>query len=167
MRIACWKLIIGMVLLAGCSAGDAALSPEFVQVRQQLLLTEEPENAIGILELREAGLTDSEVVLLGRVGGVKEPWSPGRAAFVMSDPVAQIGADHVCDGCAFCKQRKEEQIEPWAIVRFSDAQGQVLPVDARALLGIDESQTVVVRGQATVDSLGNLILAARDIYVRR
>ncbi len=160
--------LLGLVTLAGCSASQAAGDADVLAARTQVLLTSEPENAVGILEIREDGIPEEEFTLVGRVGGVAEPWSPGEAAFIMSDPVAGISGDHECgDDCAFCKKKNEHKVEPWAIVQFTDDSGIVLPIDARKLLALEESQTVVVRGRATVDSLGNLIVSAKGIYIRR
>jgi len=161
-----------MVLLfavsAGCGSSDAHLSPQIKKTRERLVLSSEPKDILGILEVREAGVPEGEFALLGRIGGVAQPWSPGEAAFIMSDPVVEVANDHVCSGdCAFCKKKKEKQPDPWAIVQFADETGNVLPIDARKLLDVEESQTVVVHGHASVDSIGNLVMSARGIYIRR
>ena len=53
------------------------------------------------------------------------------------------------------------------IVEVVDAKGQVPAVDARKLLGLAEGQTVVVRGEARIDGLGNLAVRARGVHLRR
>jgi hypothetical protein len=53
------------------------------------------------------------------------------------------------------------------MVKFLDAQGKVMAVDARELLGVNEQQSVVVRGVAGRDKSGNVSVAADGIYVRR
>lgn len=163
---AAWLLI----MLGGCAQPSSQQTAQLEVHRAKYLLAEEPEEARGILEFREQEPDASEVVLFGRVGGLTETWSPGAAAFVMCDPSSAVAADqgHVCkDGCAFCKKTKQDGLESTAIVQFTDASGKVLPIDARQLFALEEKQTVVVRGTANVDSLGNLVVSANGIYIRR
>ena len=51
--------------------------------------------------------------------------------------------------------------------KFVDEQGQTVAVDARELLGLKESQMVVVQGKAKRDEQGNLTVLAEGLYVRR
>lgn len=162
--------VLLLVSVVGCSRSDGAKTAQIERHRSQFLLNEEPEGIQGILEYREASAPAGDVVLFGRVGGIQETWSPGAAAFVICDPTSAIAADdgHVCkDGCAFCKKTKQNELDSQVIVQFTDDQGQVLPIDARKLFPLEEKQTVVVQGTASVDSVGNLILSARGIYIRR
>lgn len=157
-----WLLPLAL-LAAGCGTHadiDAA--------RARYLLAEEPNDARGILELREAAAT-GEVVVVGRVGGVSQPWSKGQAAFIITDPTAGGDDAHVCtdDGCPFCAKKKQAETDAIAVVQFVDARGQVLPLDARQLFDLQVEQTIVVRGEAKVDSLGSLILSANGLYIRR
>lgn len=158
-------------LLTGCGRSSQASDPEVARQRSQFLLADEPADAIGIMEYRELEHQAGAVVLVGRVGGQHETWSPGAAAFVISDPAVALAAEghaHPCDdGCAFCKKRKENLMASHAIVQFKNAQGQIVPHDARDLFHLEEHQTVVVEGHAEVDSLGHLVVSARGIYVRR
>lgn len=166
MMVAPW---IAAVLLAGCNPGSVPLDPKFAADRERLLLKEEPPEPVGIMELRETGVGENQVVLFGKIGGVKgQTWSPGNAEFMLSDPTATVGGEHKADcNCLFCKNKKQKMPEPYAIVQFCDDGGHVLPVDARQLLPLEESLMVVVRGRATVDTLGNLVVAANGIFVRR
>ncbi len=52
------------------------------------------------------------------------------------------------------------------MVEMVDQSGQVPPVDAQKLLGLSEGQTVVIRGEATLDKLGTLVVRSGGIYVR-
>jgi len=53
-----------------------------------------------------------------------------------------------------------------ALVKVVDGDGRPVMSDARALLGIKESATVVVRAKAKRDEAGNLSLLADGLYVR-
>lgn len=155
-----------LTALVGCApSGDAQLAA----VRSQFVLSEEPAGALGVLELPESLPPNQEVVLVGQIGGVPDPWTRGQASFVVVDPIALVetgphGAK--CD-CAFCKShQKSDPSTGRATVQFVH-DGQVLGIDARKLFDVEQDQMVVVRGRAARDSGGNLIVAANGIYVRR
>ena len=163
-------LAVAMLSVLGLASGCSRTESEMAAARAKFLLAEEPADAQGVLDLREGAVT-GDVVVVGRVGGVSQPWSKGQALFVISDPTAGGDDGHVCtdDGCPFCAKKKEAQAETEAIavVQFVDDQGQVLPLDARQLFDLKVQQTVVVRGKAKVDDLGSIILSANGLYIRR
>jgi hypothetical protein len=152
------------LLVAGCGGAQA----QFDAARARYLLVEEPAEPVGILELRESAVT-GDVVVVGRVGGVSQPWSKGQAAFIISDPTAGGDDGHVCtdEGCPFCAKKKQAETDAIAVVQFVDEQGRILPLDARELFQLKSDQTIVVQGRATVDALGSLILSANGLYIRR
>jgi hypothetical protein len=165
------KMMRALLLLAFCllTTGCGRLETEMTAARARFLLAEEPADAQGVLDLRETAAT-GDVVVVGRVGGVSQPWSRGQAVFIISDPT--VGGEdegHVCsdEGCPFCANKKQAENEAIAVVQFIDAQGRVLPLDARELFGLELQQTVVVRGRAKVDELGSLIVSANGLYIRR
>lgn len=166
---------LGLLLLVtlACTKYDPALDPQVAAHRGRLLLTQEPSGAVGILDARELLTAPAELVLVGRVGGVDQPWTPGRAAFVIVDPAADADDEHhahgshACgDDCPFCSKETGEP-DATAIIRFVDERGELLPFDARTLFDLSSKQTVVVRGRGEVDSLGNLVVRADGVYVRR
>ena len=139
--------------------------------REKYLLADEPEGVQGIVAVREEIQEGETYVLFGRVGGIDDPWSPGKAAFVIADPVAlmELDADgHDCkDGCAFCKHKKGHPSKHLAMVRVVDDAGNVVRIDARKLLELDVDDMVVVRGKVSIDKLGNMIVNADGVHVRR
>ncbi len=157
-------------LTAGCGASQAT-DLEHVGVNgQQFVLAEEPAGALTIAEAKQAA-SQGEVVLIGRIAaGDLSPWHDGKAAFLISDAMAVIdeGDHHHCEDseCLFCKG-ESSITDRQAIVQFVDQAGGVIPVDARKLLQVEENQLVVVRGRGQVDGLGNLVLSADGIYIRR
>ena len=52
------------------------------------------------------------------------------------------------------------------LVKVVDEQGKVVPVDSRELLGLKESDMVVVKGTAKKDNAGNLVVLAKGVFVR-
>jgi len=151
-----------------CLLGCGTSASRYLTQREDFLLLDEPAGAIGVLELSETIEGEQDVVIVGQIGGVTDPWSPGLANFVMADPVAIIegeGHPESCD-CPFCK-KTAEQAEGLALVEFLNKHGEVLRVDAQKLFDIEKDLMVVVRGRARMDDLGHLVVAARGLYVRR
>jgi hypothetical protein len=169
MRHVFHLLFLGSIaVLAGCSASTEASQAPLPEGKQ-FLLTEEPDELFGILEFRESGETASEdLVLLGRIGGGKQTWSPTSAEFMLTDPTHQPpDSKHACvdDNCPFCKD-KHDTTSATAIVMLTDDHGAVPKFDARRLLPLKEGQLVVVRGPAEINSIGQLIVKARGVYIR-
>jgi len=170
MKSTMWLLGIFLSLLApvltGCGLSSAVEDNANSQVQSKFLLREEPRGAIGIAEAKNRLEENENVVLLGRIeAGEFEPWDDGKASFLITD--ATIEGHHHAEGheCAFCKGKKDP-LEIMAIVRFVGDDNKVLSVDARELLGVKKSQTVVVRGRGEVDDLGQLTVSADGIYLR-
>ncbi len=240
MRPFAFALAVGLVGLSawGCTSDQEtpSASPDVEVYRSQYLLSQEPQNPLGVIAARETVTGDEhehehegdehaqehegehdhhahehegeehahdhdhdhahdhshaaepkQVVVVGKIGGVSEPWDEGRAAFMIADPsdTAQHDAEHSHDhghahdghdhdghdhgaahSCPFC-ERAKEGTRSLAIVQFVDQQGEILPIDARQLFDLEEGQTVVVRGPATIDALGNLVISAEGLYPRK
>lgn len=178
IRIACLTAmgVLASFLAVGCQQAADALPAHLAPLRAKYLLADEPADALGVADAFAAADSQPELVLVGQIPASPEPWTKGRALFLVADPgVCSVdgGHDaHACgDGCPFCAKKKEGQPDPLAqtlaVVQFVDEQGQVLPHDARQLFGIETDQVVVVRGRAQVDGLGRLVVSANGLYVRR
>jgi len=170
-------LTAGIALLAGCAKNEQAaprVQVEHPELGQQFVLAEEPAGAVGILDFREAppdtAPPTGEVALVGRIGGGQPTWSSQSASFLLSDPAHEIaeGSQHVCtsDNCPFCKAKQGED-KSHAIVMLTLEDNRVPACDARKLLPLEEGQMVVVRGRTEINALGQLIVHARGLYVRR
>lgn len=155
--------------LVGCTGGQSP-SPAEATAGVQFLLTEEPAETMGILDYREAKQELAEVSLLGRIGGGDPTWSPESAMFLVSDPSHEVANDpaHQCkgDNCPFCKGKSGAE-QAQAVIMLTDEEGKVPSIDARKLLPLAEGQMVVVRGRPEVNAVGQLVIHARGIYVRR
>jgi len=167
---------LSLLMAMGCDFDETggALPPE----GHALLLADEPAGAQGVVEVKSA-LQDADdpsqpvdLVLFGTVGGVEGfVWEPDRAVFTVQDSELEDlshshGAGHDADNCPFCQANRKKALDSTAQVRIVDAQGQVVGVDARTLLGLSEGQTVVLEGQGHIGSLGNLVVEAEGLYVR-
>ena len=178
-----WDAAVGFVLLglllAGCNRSEVRDAAQADGPAAAYLLKDEPPGARGVLDIR-ADLEGREkpeeavgVVLVARVGGVEGyTWDPNRAAFTVQDLPAAEHAEsdetpqHDAENCPFCRAEKKKLLASTALVQVVDAQGAVPAVDARKLLGLEEGQTIVVRGEAQIDGLGNLAVRAAGVYVR-
>lgn len=164
-------LLSAAMTASGCSQNAAADRVQAKAHRAKLLLEQEPEGAMAVLDVRESLTGEQDVVIVGRIGGVSDPWTHGKASFVMMDAVAMaMGDDHSgCDdpGCPYCSSGKESDTETLAYVNFVDDDGKVLPVDARELFELEDKQTVVVQGRARINEVGYLVVTADGLYVRR
>ena len=163
-----------LVLAAGCA--QEAASPDATATRAPAsadglpyLLASEPEGARNVIGVREVASNEQAVVITGRIGGSENPWIDGKAAFSIVDLSLQACSDIPGDACPkpwdyCCETDKLPQAT--ALVKFVDADGNLLGHDARRLLNLEELQTVVIRGNAQRDDAGNLAVLASGLYVR-
>lgn len=170
-RIQFLFLLALLATVGACNKVDERVS----SLRGQLMLADEPAGAASIAEVRDGFDAEQEpeqdVLVVGRIGaGEFEPWGDGQASFLLaealpaSDHAATPGHDPAT--CPFCR-RRAAKADATALVQFRDAKGEVLPIDARELLGVKKDQVVVVRGKGHVDKLGVLVVSATGIHVRR
>ena len=68
--------------------------------------------------------------------------------------------------CAFC-QAKEKDTGAMALIQIVDEQGQLINMDARELLGVQEGKVVVAQGSGSIDEDGTLVFAASRIFLRK
>jgi hypothetical protein len=171
------QTLVGLTLLSclvGCGgateARDAASAVPTNVDGAQFLLSEEPEGAVGVVAALESVEDGMPLVLVGRVGGAANPWVDGRAAFMVLDPSVTVVAEgeekdegEVCMGdcCA------TERLEFTTLVKVIDAEGRLVPVDARQLLGLKESDLVVLEGHAEKKSDKGFVMLASRVYIRR
>jgi len=165
-------VLLAVTLLSGCKKSDASDKDGLSQHRSKLMLAEEPTGAKGVIDTREAMPREGELVIVGKVGGRANPWTPGQASFVLADASIALESDgkHKCDdaGCAFCsKSTKQAEQQLVALVQFHGDDGKIVPIGAQELFDIGASDTVVVRGRAKVSDDGWLIVVADGLYVRR
>jgi hypothetical protein len=177
MRLALSIILSSLVLLASTSCGgnssatinSQALTPASIN-GSKYLLTEEPDDVIGVIAARQSAKDGDPIVVVGRIGGAANPWIEGRAAFMLLDPSMVVVADgtestegEVCldDCCA------AERTGATTLVKIVDENGKVLHVDARELLGVTENEIVVVRGSVSKDDAGKFVLQANGVHVRK
>jgi len=170
---------VSLPLLSGCGEGAdsqaiaavATTTASTVEIDGSLfLLDEEPTGAVGVIAARESAEDGKPLVLVGRIGGAANPWIDGRAAFTLLDASMAVvdegedsGDGELCMGdcCA------TERINCTTLVKVVDAQGKLVLVDSRKLLGLSESDMVVLQGTAKKDESGNFVMLAKGVFIRK
>ncbi|WP_146573536.1 hypothetical protein [Botrimarina hoheduenensis] len=185
-------LVIGMAGgMAGCAEGPVKADPAVAeQLRALLQLSEEPVGAQTPLDWREslgeldpAVEKDAPILLMGRVGGMPNPWPEtetdfpwrrGTATFFLVDPATadefaehagEDGAAHAAD-CPFCAREAASKANAVAAVTFLGTDGKAAGIDARELFGLSEGDTVVVRGKAKLLGDELLVVEADGLFRR-
>ena len=170
-------IVLGLSLLAlvpwlGCT-GSSNSAPSAAGAK--VLLDAEPADVSGLVDLKSSLITgiapmDGESAIEGRVVSGQD-WEPNSAMFLVRD--LQADTEHTHDHgdgdhseCAFC-QAKEKQTGAMALIQVVDDQGHTISMDARKLLGVEESQIVVAQGSPTIDEDGTLVFAASKIFIRK
>jgi hypothetical protein len=138
--------------------------------RSKYLLSNEPDGAIGVIAARAAAHDGDPIVVVGRIGGIANPWIDGRAAFMLLDASIKLvpegtesKAGAMCTGDCCASERARNM----TLVKLVDENGRLLTVDARQLLGVNANDLVVIRGKTNKDDSGNLIVLANGVFIRR
>jgi hypothetical protein len=157
-----------VVAFGGCSDNKSGGTPSAEGTKY--LLASEPADPLGVVEARKKTKDSDHVVLLGRIGGRKDPWGSGQASFSIVDASFKSCNEKEGDTCEtpwdFCCADPKELLGAMATVKVVDDKGDTVQTPARELLGVKELQTVVVRGKAKRDDKGNLTVLATGLYVR-
>ena len=188
--------------LSGCAEGPVKADPAIIaELRSRYLLQEEPDGALTPIGWREEqsetaesesaetpvvaqSIDPTEVVLVGQVGGMPNPWTetePGfpwrenEATFFLVDPgtaadfadhAAEVGDNHAAD-CPFCAREAANKSSSVVAISFLGEDKKPTPIDSRELLGVSEGDTVVVRGVLQTLLGGELlVLHADGLFVR-
>lgn len=188
MRATPSQLAVFVVLAAsvvGCAKGPVKADPAVVaELRAKLLLTEEPAEALSLLDWRALEQEGEMITLVGKVGGMPNPWGDtapdfpwraGEATFFVVDPVtAAEFADHVGEDadahaadCPFCARKAESKTSSIAAVSFLASDGEAIQIDARELLGVKAGDTVVVHGRPLPIGDDLLVIEADGLFIRK
>jgi hypothetical protein len=163
--------VAAMAAMLGCgTSSESAVPTTAVNIDgSKFLLNEEPDGALGVIAARETAEDGKPLVMVGRIGGTANPWIDGRAAFTVLDASMTVVAESedMAEG-AICTEEccDAERATCTALVKIVDPQGSIVSVDSRQLLGVKESDMVVVQGRAQKDDKGNFVMLADRVYIR-
>jgi hypothetical protein len=161
--------LLALGLVMQCSVVARESSKDDSAAAKALILNEEPKDAKGVIETRAKAKDKGDVIVVGRIGGRKNPWVKGAAAFSIVDTSLKACNERPGDTCPtpwdFCCEANLPKQTVFVTV-VDDKTGKTLKQDAREALKLHELETVVVQGKARRDKNGNVTIAASKIYVR-
>jgi len=161
-------VLSALTLTVGCAQPDTeSSSATSTAGNAKYLVTSEPTDAMPVGVARESVENEQSVTVVGLIGGSRDPFVEGLAAFTIVDPKVPYCADE--EGCPtpwdYCCT--QDQVKGnIATVKVVDESDEPVTDDARQLLGVKELSTVVVTGTAQRDDAGNLTVAATQVFVR-
>jgi hypothetical protein len=161
-------LIVAIMLLVvtGCKDKKQVEKPAIDGT--PYLLTSQPADPLEVKELLSDAKDGDEVMVIGRIGGEKDPWVEGLAMFNLVDtsltPCNEIPGDKCPFPWDYCCDPNVATSR--TLVEIVDKNGKTVAEDARRLLSVTELQTIVVKGTARKDGDGNVTLIATGIFVK-
>ena len=167
MCLAMW----GLLLTIGCSQQSGEpVAPTASANGLKYLLDQEPADAKDVVGVRKTAKNGDAVVIVGRIGGSDNPWIENRAAFKIVDRSLKACSDIPGDSCPipwdYCCETHKLPAST-ALVKVVDERGKLVEEDARALLGVIELSTVVLKGKAERDKSGNLTILANSVFIQK
>lgn len=113
------------------------------------LLTEAPADSRPIGEIKPTAAEGDAVILRARIGGRKEPITPGAAVFIVIDPSVpscdQIPGDNCPTPWDYCCEPRESLSANSATIQLVDAQGTPIQTDLIAA-GFKPLDEVIIIG---------------------
>ena len=165
-RMSGWIMTAVVLVAAGCTDDKPAEKPPMDGT--PYLLTSQPAGSLEVKELLSEAKDGDEVVVIGRIGGEKDPWVEGLAMFNIVDnslvPCNEIPGDDCPFPWDYCCDPNVAASR--TLVEVVDKNGETVAEDARRLLSVTELQTIVVKGTARRDTDGNVTLIATEIFVQ-
>ena len=127
-------------------------------------LAKAPDGALEIKKARDAVKNGSELVFVGRISNVSDK----RAQMTVVDNSFVPCNERPEDACKtpwdYCCEDPRDLARGTIVVEFRDGK-KLRKVGAKGFHGIDYLKKVVVKGTATKDSAGNVIVVASGIHV--
>tara|TARA_Y100001968_G_scaffold223329_1_gene206021 strand:- start:1249 stop:1821 length:573 start_codon:yes stop_codon:yes gene_type:complete len=160
-----------LVLVSGCGQKEEAnkvpAGPS--ELGKTMLLTAEPSEALNVGDVFKLEESQDTVVVVGRIGGSRNPWVDGLAAFTFTDLSLTACSEIPGDDCStpwdFCCE--PDLNTNTLLVQMVNQDGSLIDQDARQLLGVGELDTVVVEASVSKDDSGNVTLSASKLYIKK
>jgi hypothetical protein len=157
------RTILAAAIAATLHAPAVAAAPE-----PEVVLKKEPKGAVEVLALKKDAKDQQDVVVVGRIGGRKNPWVKGTAVFPIVDtslrPCSEIPGDTCKTPWDYCCETNVPKAT--LLVMFVDDKGRIIKQDPREMFGVKELSTVVIQGKAKRDKAGNVTVLASKIHIR-
>ncbi|MDX1972483.1 MAG: hypothetical protein SFY68_08135 [Candidatus Sumerlaeia bacterium] len=144
-----------------------SLSEDAGKLPSGILLTTAPE-ARRLTEVKPTAKAGEEITFTGYIGGREEPFTEGRALFLVADEVA---APQCTDGCPTawdaCCTPREAIMANSASVQLVDKEGKVLKLNLNGADGLIPGSRVTIRGKVETLSESVFVVNATGIHVAK
>lgn len=170
-------LLSGSLALVSCSektAETTGTTPEKSEDSlEAIILTEAPEGAVHVAELRKQSKVGDKVNFQAKVIGSTTVMVDGRAIMVVGDPQVLTSCDlHPGDACTtpwdVCCDDHDDIKNNIVTVQVVDAEGSPLKQGLRDVGGIKELSELVITGEVAEGSGDdNMIVNATGIFVKK
>lgn len=166
----------GAVALVACSSekpaapssSAAKVATPAATIPATLFVAEAPADAAAITKARTSAKAGDSVVLTGFIGGRVDPFTAGRAMFVMADPEQTPACtDHCETPWDACCEPKDKIAAGTATVQVVDEKGEMLKADLNGVGELKPGSTVTVAGVVRTAEAGAFVVDAKSIYVSR
>jgi len=158
-------------LLTGCGGpapNQDESTPPAAKLPEGLLLTAVPEGAVSLSEARANAAVGETVAFTGYIGGRVEPFTEGRALFLMADTE---NAPACTDECATpwdaCCTASDTIAANSATVQLTDAEGKLLHLSLQGRHGLAPGAALTVVGEVRQANEAVFVVDATGIAVQQ
>ena len=151
------------------AANPVAQSAGSTTLPANLLVTEQPTGAIGVIEARTTAKTGDRVAVIGRIGGSRAPFVSSRAIFTIVDQsmksCIETGEDEHCPRpWDYCCEDKTELAKSMASIEISDANGKPLALALELEGTFKPLMLIAVEGTLQSTEGGSFVVRAEHVY---
>ena len=123
-------------------------------------------DAMPVSAARQSAKVGEEIALTGYIGGREEPFTEGRAMFLLADakdaPACTDGCTTPWDACCVAA---EDVAKNSATIQVVDAEGRALKSSLKGHNGLQPGSTVTVRGKVAQKDDAVLVVNAESIHI--
>jgi hypothetical protein len=154
------------LVVAACKRSPEGGPPPTSALPDRYWLPQAPAGAMQAAEVRAHAKSGEQIVVTGVVGGRKQPFTEGAAAFTIVDDAAKKCTPGECETpWDYCCTPPDQLSASTVVVEFHE-NGHPIRQGARGYHGLDHMKTVVVAGEARRDDAGNVTVVATGIHVK-
>ena len=151
------------------AANPVAQSARPTALPANLLVTEQPAGAIGVIEARIAAKTGDRVAVIGRIGGSRAPFVSSRAIFTIVDQSMKScletdEEEHCPRPWDYCCEEKKELAKSMASIEISDANGKPLALALESEGTFKPLMLIAVEGTLQSTEGGSFVVRAEHVY---
>ena len=164
---------IALLALSGCgdSPSSTAKPPAAAttSLPAGLLTTSEPVGALKVIEARASAKSGERVVIIGRIGGSRNPFVKNRGIFTIVDPTLQScvemgDPDHCPRPWDYCCEDKSTLKNGMATIELLGADGKPLAMSLDVTGDLKSLMLVAVEGTLLPSQGESFVVRADKIY---